>query len=98
MREQDRMRLLVCDAVDTMSRMSDKVLADTAKGIHEHMEEVFLAAEGREVEDVVTSTLVVALAILKPCLEQMLAQTSDRQYRGRRKQEVMCYNEDDESI
>jgi len=96
MREQDRMRLLICDAIDTMSRMSDKVLADTAKGIHEHMEEVFLAAEGKEVEDVVTSTLVVTLAILKPCLEQMLAQTSDRRLRGRRKQEVMCYNSEED--
>lgn len=92
MREVDRMRLLVVDAVDSMSRMSDTLMTDASRGIQEHMEEVFLGAEEEEVEDVVAASLSVALSILIPCFEQMKAQTSDRQQRARQKGKNMCYD------
>ena len=83
MREADRMRLLVVDACATMSRMSDRVMLDSAKGISEHLEEVLLAADENRVNDICASALMVMLAIMKPLTEQMLAVTDGRYSRSR---------------
>ena len=82
-READRMRLLVVDACDTMSRMSDRIMLESAKGISEHLEDVLLGADENRVNDICTSSLVVALAILKPLSEQLLASTDGRYSRAR---------------
>ncbi len=87
MREVDRCRLLVVDAIDTMSRMGDRTMAASAKGISEHLEEVILSADDDSVEDVVASSLMVVLAILKPVTESMLALSSDRHARARSRNE-----------
>ena len=83
MKESDRMRLLVVDACDTMSRMSDRVMLDSAKGISEHLEEVLLSADDDRVNDICASSLMVMLAIMKPLTEQMLACTDGRYSRSR---------------
>ena len=83
MREVDRMRLLVCDACDTMSRMNDGVLAESAEGISAHLEDILLNSTDDKAKDVFTSSLVVAMAILKPLAEQMLATTNDRYSRSK---------------
>ena len=82
-READRMRLLVVDACDTMSRMSDRIMLESAKGISEHLEDVILSADEKRVNDICTSSLVIVLAILKPLSEQMLASTDGRYSRAR---------------
>jgi|TARA_R110000824_G_scaffold13220_2_gene57555 hypothetical protein len=87
MREVDRMKLLVCDSIDTMSRMGDRTMTESAKGISEHLEQLLLAADDDSVEDVVASSLIVMLAILKPVAESMLAMSSDRHARARSKNE-----------
>ena len=87
MREVDRMKLLVNDCISTMSRMGDRTMTESAKGITEHLEEILLAADDDSVEDVVASTLVVMLAILKPVMESMLAMSSDRHARARSRNE-----------
>ena len=71
------------DACDTMSRMSDRVMLESAKGISGHLEEVLLSANAERVNDICTSSLVVMLAILKPLSEQMLASTDGRYSRSR---------------
>ena len=87
MKESDRMRHLVVDACDTMSRMSDHVMDDAARGISEHLEDVLLEASDKEIDDVVAASLVVVRAIMKPITETMLAATSDRHSRARSKAE-----------
>ena len=87
MREVDRMKLLICDSLDTMSRMGDRTMNESAKGISEHLEQLLLSADDDSVEDVVASSLVVILAILKPVMESMLAMSSDRHARARSKNE-----------
>ena len=82
-READRMRLLVVDACETMSRMSDRIMLESANGISEHLEDVLLGADENRVNDICTSSLVVALAILKPLSEQLLASTDGRYSRAR---------------
>tara|TARA_R110000824_G_scaffold294669_3_gene483059 strand:- start:750 stop:1004 length:255 start_codon:yes stop_codon:yes gene_type:complete len=79
------MRYLVVDACDTMSRMSDHVMDDAARGISEHLEEVLLEASDKEIDDVVAASLVVVSAIMKPITETMLAATNDRHSRARSK-------------
>ena len=81
--EKDRMKLLIVDSCDTMSRMSDRVMLESAKGISEHLEEVLLSADGERVNDICASSLIVILAILKPISEQMLASTDGRYSRSR---------------
>ena len=83
MKESDRMRLLVVDACDTMSRMSDRVMLEAGSGISEHLEEVLLSAEGKRAEDLIASCLMVVLSILKPLNEQTLASTSGRKKRSK---------------
>ena len=83
MRQIDRMKLLVVDACDTMSRMSDKPMIESAKGISEHLEEVLLSADDDRINDICTSSLMVVFAILKPLSEQMLASTDGRYSRSR---------------
>ena len=87
MREVDRMKLLICDSLDTMSRMGDRTMNESAEGISEHLEQLLLSADDDSVEDVVASSLVVILAILKPVMESMLAMSSDRHARARSKNE-----------
>ena len=77
------MRLLVVDAIDTMGRMGDSVMADAALGISEHLEELLLNVDEDRANDIVASGLAVACAILKPLHEQMLATTDGRYTRGR---------------
>ena len=81
------MKLLVNDCIDTMSRMGDRTMTESAKGISEHLEHLLLSADDDSVEDVVASSLVVMLAILKPLMESMLAMSSDRHARARSKNE-----------
>ena len=81
------MKLLICDSLDTMSRMGDRTMNESAKGISEHLEQLLLSADDDSVEDVVASSLVVILAILKPVMEAMLAMSSDRHARARSKNE-----------
>tara|TARA_R110000824_G_scaffold87676_5_gene216055 strand:+ start:553 stop:852 length:300 start_codon:yes stop_codon:yes gene_type:complete len=83
MKESDRMRLLVCDCCDTMSRMGDRTMLASANGIQQHLEELLLNADEDRAEDLITSSLVVVLAILKPISEQMLASTDGRYTRSR---------------
>ena len=87
MREVDRCRLLVVDAIDTMSRMGDRTMTESAEGISEHLEEVLLSADDDSVEDVVTSSLIVVLAILKPVTSSMMCISSDRHARARSRNE-----------
>ena len=87
MREVDRMKLLVVDAIDTMSRMGDRTMTESAEGISKHLEDVILSADDDSVEDVVASSLMVMSAILKPVMESMLAMSSDRHARARSKNE-----------
>ena len=84
--ESDRCRLLVVDACDTMSRMSDKIMHEAAAGISEHLEGVLLEADNDQIEDVVAASMVVVMAIMKPISESMLAATSDRHARARSRQ------------
>ena len=83
MKESDRIRLLVVDAIDSMGRMSDKILQDSASGISEHLEELLLNVEPERANDIVAASLKVVDAILKPVSEQMLASTSGRYSRSR---------------
>jgi hypothetical protein len=86
--ESDRCRLLVVDACDTMSRMSDRVMADSAQGISDHIEELLLGMEDKRVEDLCASSIMVALAILKPVSETLLASSSGRFARSRESAEI----------
>ena len=63
--------------------MSDRVMGDAARGISEHLEEILLEASDKEIDDVVTASLVVVGAIMKPITETMLAATSDRNARAK---------------
>ena len=76
------MRLLVVDACDSMSRMSDLVMGVAGNGISGHLEEIIMSADDERLDDLVASCLVVVLAILNPLAEQMLASTSGRNKRG----------------
>ena len=87
MKETDRMKYLVVDACDTMSRMSDHVMDDAAQGISDHLEGIFLEASDKEIDDLVASCLVLVSAIMKPITETMLAATNDRHSRARSKTE-----------
>ncbi len=91
MKQEHRMRLLVCDTIDTMSRMSDHVMKDSAEGISDHLEDILLNSADDRVNDICASSLVVILAIMKPLTEQMLASTDGRYSRSR-------IDIDDESI
>ena len=86
-KESDRCKYLVNDCIDTCSRMSDRVMGDAARGISEHLEEILLEASDKEIDDVVTASLVVVGAIMKPITETMLAATNDRHSRARSKTE-----------
>ena len=90
MRESDRMRYLVCDSVDTMSRMSDAVMVESAKGISDHLEGLLLDSDSDQMEDIVAASLVVCLAILNPVSEAMLASTSDRAARAKARLNKHC--------
>jgi len=81
------MKLLVVDAITTMSRMGDRTMTESAKGITDHLEEVLLSTDDDSIEDVVTSSLMVMSAIMKPLMESMLALSSDRHARARSKNE-----------
>ena len=83
MKESDRMRLLVIDCCDTMSRMGDKTMQDSADGISGHLEELLLNVDDKRAEDLMASTLMVILALLKPLSEQVLASTDGRFSRAR---------------
>ena len=78
------MKLLVVDAIDTMSRQSDSVMEESASGITEHLEDLLLNYPDKQADDVCASSLVVVLAILKPLSDTMLASTSGRQARARK--------------
>ncbi|MAB58459.1 MAG: hypothetical protein CL524_13080 [Aequorivita sp.] len=97
MKESDRMRLLVVDACDTMSRMGDRTMQDSANGISEHLEELLLSIDSERAEDLMASTLVVVLSLLKPLTEQVLANTDGRYTRSRVEVELEApeENEDD---
>ena len=77
------MRLLVVDACETMSRMNDGVMMESAKGISAHLEDILLNSPDDKVKDVCASSLVVAMAILKQLAEQSLATTNDRYHRSK---------------
>ena len=83
MMESHRCKLLVCDAIDTMSRMGDQTMIESAKGIRDHVEELLLNDEDGRAEDLITSSLIVILAILEPISEQMLATTNGRHSRSK---------------
>lgn len=83
MKESDRCKLLVCDAIDTMSRMNDLTMLQSAKGIQDHVEELLLNGDDGRDQDLITSALVVILAILEPISEQMLATTDGRYIRSK---------------
>tara|TARA_R110000744_G_scaffold341993_1_gene447137 strand:+ start:77 stop:370 length:294 start_codon:yes stop_codon:yes gene_type:complete len=83
MKESDRCKLLVCDAIDTMSRMNDRTMLQSAKGIQDHVEELLLNGDDGRDQDLITSALVVILAILEPISEQMLATTDGRYIRSK---------------
>lgn len=86
-KESDRMKYLVVDACDTMSRMSDHVMDDAAQGISDHLEGIILEANDEEIDDLIASSLIVVRAIMKPITETMLAATNDRHSRARSKTE-----------
>lgn len=96
MKESDRMRLLVVDACDTMARMGDQTMQTSADGITQHMEELLLNVDERRAEDLMASTLMVVLALLKPLTEQMLASTDGRYTRART--DLCIEDEEDETI
>ena len=77
MKESDRCKLLVCDAIDTMSRMNDRTMLQSAKGIQDHVEELLLNGDDGRDQDLITS------AILEPISEQMLATTDGRHIRSK---------------
>ena len=83
MKESDRMRLLVCDCLDTMSRQGDRTMSESANGISDHLEEMLLNSDEGRAEDLIASSLVVIMAILKPLSEQMLSNTDGRYTRSR---------------
>ena len=83
MNNSDRCKLLVCDAIDTMSRMNDLTMLQSAKGIQDHVEELLLNGDDGRDQDLITSALVVILAILEPISEQMLATTDGRYIRSK---------------
>lgn len=91
MKQADRMKLLVCDSIDTMAGMSDKVMIESAQGITDHLEDILLNSPDNRVNDICASSLVLILAIIKPLTEQMLASTDGRYSRSR-------IDIDDESI
>ena len=78
------MKLLVVDAIDTMSRQSDTVMKESAKGISEHLEDLLLNYPDDQVDDVCASSLIVVFAIIKPLCDTMLASTSGRHARARK--------------
>ena len=82
-KETDRMKYLVVDAIDTISRQSDHIAADSAAGITDHLESILLEADDDQIDDIVTASLVVIGAIMKPIKETMLAATSDRNARAK---------------
>ena len=86
-KESDRMKYLVVDCCDTMSRMSDRVMDDAAQGISDHLEGIILEANDEEIDDLIASSLIVVRAIMKPITETMLAATNDRHSRARSKTE-----------
>ena len=88
-KESDRMKYLVVDACDTMSRMSDHVMDDAAQGISDHLEGIILEANDEEIDDLIASSLIVVRAIMKPITETMLAATNDRHSRARSKTELV---------
>lgn len=96
MKESDRMRLLVVDACDTMARMGDQTMQTSADGIQQHMEELLLNVDERRAEDLMASTLMVVLALLKPLTEQMLASTDGRYTRART--DLCIEDDEDETI
>ena len=77
------MKYLCVDCIDTISRMSDHIAEDAAKGITDHLESILLDAEDDQIDDIVTATLIVIGAIMKPITETMLAATSDRNGRAK---------------
>ena len=83
MKETDRMRLLVCDCIDTIGRMNDKSMLESGKGIAEHLEELILEADEDRQAELMASALVVVLSVLKPLSEQLLASTAGRYTRSR---------------
>jgi len=84
MKESDRMRLLICDCCDTMSRMSDVVLDETSRGISDELEDMLLSAEDEKIDDLIASCIMVIMAIIKPLNEQTLASTSGRNKRSQK--------------
>ena len=60
------MRLLVVDACDTMSRMSDRVMLDAGTGISEHLEELLLSADEKRAEDLGGAPTGLAFVVLLP--------------------------------
>ena len=98
MKQSDRMKLLVCDCIDTMSRQSDNVMKESAKGISEHLEDLLLNYPDEQVEDVCASSLVVMLAILKPLCDTMLASTSGRHARARKSEEHIFFADEPNEV
>lgn len=58
-------------------------MQESAKGIQDHVEELLLNGDDGRAEDLITSALVVILAILTPVSEQMLATTDGRYSRAK---------------
>ena len=69
------------DAIDTMSRMSDRVMLEAGTGISRDLEDLLLNTNDEKVEDLVASALCTVLSILEPLKDQKLAETSGRQKR-----------------
>jgi hypothetical protein len=58
-------------------------MLQSAKGIQDHVEELLLNGDDGRDQDLITSALVVILAILEPISEQMLATTDGRYIRSK---------------
>lgn len=63
--------------------MNDRTMLQSAKGIQDHVEELLLNGDDGRDQDLITSALVVILAILEPISEQMLATTDGRYIRSK---------------
>ena len=63
--------------------MNDLTMLQSAKGIQDHVEELLLNGDDGRDQDLITSALVVILAILEPISEQMLATTDGRYIRSK---------------
>ena len=87
MHDTKRMKYLVVDACDTMSRMSDRNMLEAAKGISEHLESLLLEYEENDMAerhaDLVASCTIVVWAILLPLSKSMLAMTGNRAMRSK---------------